>query len=419
MTNDSDLSPARLVGKCPVTRTASLGVADPMLFSDGDYRATWEYLRGLDRLTWQQVDARRGFWSVVKYEDADRVLRDHETFTSERGTMLDTLGTQDPAGGRQIPVTDPPRHTGMRARLQKALTPKSLEAQHQAIRELVRELFGPLGDGGSFDFAQAMLMLPVAVAGVAMDLPREDWPRLCRLLNASIAADDPDYLTSDGAVSTVDRAHRELFAYFQDIYRERVRRPGDDLISVLISTQVDGRPMAPGEVMSNCYSVLLGASVTTPHSPNYVMAEHLGDGLLEEWASDLAVTPSAVEEALRLASPVSYFMRHATVDVQVRNTLIKAGDPVVVWFGSANRDEEAFLNPSEFQIRRKPNRHLAFGMGPHYCVGHTLARATLKILFEELLSSYTGFEPAGTPERLRSTFVSGYKHLPIAARRVG
>jgi len=419
MSTEGGLSPAHVVGKCPVGDTSSLGIADPMLFSGGDYRATWEHLRGLDRLTWQQVDARRGFWSVVKYADADLVLRDFETFTSERGTMLDTLGRQDPAGGRQIPVTDPPRHAEMRARLQKALTPKSIEVEHERIRGLVRDLFAPLADGGSFDFAQAMLMLPVGVAGLAMDLPREDWPWLCHLLNASIAGHDPDYIAPDGAVATVDRAHRELFAYFQDICRTRVRKPGDDLISVLLSTQVDGRPMAPGEVLSNCYSVLLGASVTTPHSPNYVMAEHLGYGLLDAWASDIRVTPSAVEEALRLASPVSYFMRHATRDVEVRNTVIRTGDPVVVWFGAANRDEEVFSNPSEFQIRRKPNRHLAFGMGPHYCVGHTLARVTLQILFRELLTTFTAFEPAGSPVRMTSTFVSGYKHLPITARRVG
>ena len=401
-----------------MTHTSSYGVADPVLFSDGDYRATWAYLRGLDRLTWQQVDGRRGFWSVVKYADAERVLRDFATFTSERGTMLDTLGRQDPAGGRQIPVTDPPRHTVMRARLQRALTPKSVEVEQEVIHDLVREIFAPLGDGGAFDFAQAMLMLPVAVAGVMMDLPREDWRRLCHLLNTSVSSHDADYLGSDGAVATVDGAHRELFAYFQDIYRERVRRPGNDLISVLLSTEVDGRAMAPGEVLSNCYSVLLGASVTTPHSPNYVMAEHLGDGLLEEWAADVSVTPSAIEEALRLASPVSYFMRHATRDVELRNTRVRAGDPLVVWFGAANRDDEVFDQPDRFELRRKPNRHLAFGMGPHYCVGHTLARVTLRTLFHELLTTYTDFEPACTPERMRSTFVSGYKHLPITARRI-
>lgn len=148
------------------------------------------------------------------------------------------------------------------------------------------------------------------------------------------------------------------------------------------------------------------------------MAEHLCEGMLDEWAADISVTPSAVEEALRMASPVSYFMRRATRDVEVRGSLVKAGDPLVVWFGAANRDEEVFDDPDTFRLRRKPNRHLAFGMSPHYCVGHTLARVTLKTLFHELLTTYTGFEPAGTPERMRSTFVNGYKHLPISAQPI-
>jgi cytochrome P450 len=134
--------------------------------------------------------------------------------------------------------------------------------------------------------------------------------------------------------------------------------------------------------------------------------------------SPVAAARWAIEEALRLAAPVSYFMRHATMDVQLRDTTMKEGDPVVIWFGAANRDEAAFPDADEFQMRRKPNRHLAFGMGPHYCIGHTLARTTLRILFEELLTTYKQFEPAGTPERMRSTFVSGYKHLPITARHV-
>lgn len=399
---------------CPVSHGAA-GLADPVLFSTGDYRATWDELRGRDRLAWQDVDGRPGFWSVVRYHDADRVLRDADTFTSERGTMLFTLGEQDPAGGRQIPVTDPPRHTAMRARLQKALTIKSVEQQTELIRGLVREVVAPLGDG-EFDFAQAMLTLPVAVGGTAMGLPRADWPRLVRLLNASTAPDDPEYREPDGPQATLEAAHRELFAYFQDIYSDRRRRPGDDLISVLITTEVDGRAMSAGEVLSNCYSVLLGASVTTPHSPNYVMAEHLGDGLLDRWAADPGATASGVEEALRLASPVSYFMRYATRDVTIRDTPIKAGDAVVVWFGAANRDAEVFPDPDRFLLHRKPNRHLAFGIGPHYCVGHSLARVTLRLLFDELLSGFTDFEPAGAPSRMHSNFISGYKHLPITAK---
>ncbi|MFS1302624.1 cytochrome P450 [Streptosporangium longisporum] len=387
-----------------------------MLYTTLDFRGSWSGMRELEHLQWQQADERNGFWSVLKYHDADRVLRDAATFTSERGTLLNIIGVEDPAGGRQIAATDPPRHTIMRARLQKALSIKAAERQHELIRDLILEIIAPLADGGPFDFAQAMLMLPVAVGGEMMRLPRSDWPRLERLLNASIAPDDPEYAMPGGPRETLDRAHRELFAYFQDIYQERRRNLGDDLISVLITTEVDGRTMSPGEVMSNCYSVLLGAVVTTPHSPNYVMSEHLGDGLLETWAADLTATPSAVEEALRLASPVSHFMRYAVRDTEVRGTKIKAGDAVVTWLGAANRDEEVFADAGRFDLRRRPNKHLAFGIGPHYCVGHTLARVTLRILFTELLTRFTGFEPAGEPSRMHSNFISGYKHLPIAAK---
>jgi cytochrome P450 len=303
----------------------------------------------------------------------------------------------------------------MRARLQKALAIKSIERQSELIRSLVLEVIGPLADGGSFDFSEAMLALPVAVGGEAMGLPRQDRPWLGRFLNASIAPDDPEYQEPGGTQATLEIAHRELFAYFQDIYQERRKNLGDDLISVLITTEFDGRSMSPGEVMSNCYSVLLGAVVTTPHSPNYVMAEHAEDGLLDKWAADLGATPTAVEEALRLASPVSHFMRYAVRDTEVRGTPIKAGDAVVVWLGAANRDEEVFPDMLTFQLRRKPNKHLAFGVGPHYCVGHTVARVTLRILFTELLTRFTGFEHTGVPVRLCSNFVSGYKHMPIVA----
>lgn len=399
---------------CPVT-SAPLDLSDPLLYSEGDYRGAWEKLRTMDQLTWQQVDGRGGFWSVLRYHDADRVLRDPGTFTSERGTLLNLLGNEDPAGGRQIAATDPPRHTAMRARLQKALTIKAIEQQSDLIRELVLEVLAPLADGSTFDFAEAMLALPIAIGGVSMGLPRQDWPRLGRLLTASIAPDDPEYAEPGGTQVTLEMAHRELFAYFQDIYAERRQTLGDDLISVLVTTEFDGRTMSPGEVMSNCYSVLLGAVVTTPHSPNYVMAEHADDGLLARWAADLDATPTAVEEALRLASPVSHFMRYAVRDTEVRGTPIRAGDAVVVWLGAANRDEEVFADPLTFQPRRKPNKHLAFGVGPHYCVGHTVARVALRLLFTELLTRFTGFEHAGPAVRLRSNFVSGYKHMPIVA----
>ncbi|ASW54302.1 cytochrome P450 [Plantactinospora sp. KBS50] len=407
---------AGAVARCPVG-AADRGLAAPQLYGSLDFRPEWARLRERDTLEWTTVGD-TGFWSAVRYCDVDQVLRDSQTFTSERGTLLAVLGVEDPAGGKQIAATDPPRHTVMRNRLQKALGIRAIEQQQDMITRLVREVLAPLADGGVFDFGAAMLSLPVAIAGEAMGLPRADWPRLGRLLTTSIAPEDPDYLTPRGVKPTLDRAHRELFAYLQDVCAQRRDNLGDDLISVLITTEVDGRVMTPGEVISNCYSLLLGATVTTAHPPTYALTEHIADGVLDRWADDLSVTPSAVEEVLRLGSPASHFMRYATTDTQVRGTTIRAGEAVVCWLGSANRDGAVFADPDTFDPRRRPNRHLAFGTGPHFCVGHVVARVTLRILFDELLGGFRDFRPAGPPVRLVSNVISGYKHVPITATPV-
>nr|WP_237545231.1 cytochrome P450 [Streptomyces sp. SID1046] len=147
------------------------------------------------------------------------------------------------------------------------------------------------------------------------------------------------------------------------------------------------------------------------------MAEFIGTDLLADWAAHPEVDATATEEALRWASPVNHFLRYATQDVVMHDTPIAAGDAVVVWLGAANRDEKAFPDAEVFNLRRKPNKHLAFGVGPHYCVGHSLARVTLRILFSELFERFDDFQAAGPTERLRSNFVSGYKHIPITAKR--
>jgi cytochrome P450 len=146
------------------------------------------------------------------------------------------------------------------------------------------------------------------------------------------------------------------------------------------------------------------------------MAEFTGTGVLADWAAHPEVSTTAYEEALRWASPVNHVLRYATRDVEIHGTTISAGQAVVAWLGAANRDEEVFADSETFDIRRKPNKHLAFGIGPHYCVGHSVARVTIAVLFEELFGRYEDFQLAGTPERLISNFASGYKHVPITAR---
>jgi cytochrome P450 len=410
-----ELTEVRAAG-CPVAHAGPAGLIDPVLYSTGDAYAVWDQMRRADGLTWTAVGENLGFWSVVTYREADMVLRDTGSFTSERGTMLDLLGTDDPVGGRQLAATDPPQHAKMSARLKKALAVKNVDRQREVIRQLVLDLILPIGDGGVFDFAQAMIAMPMSVTGMLMGLPRSDWPGLNRLTTMCIAADDPEYQDPAGKAATIQAAHQELFAYFQDLVRERRGQPGDDLISVLITTAFDGRSMSPGEVVSNCYSLLLGANVTTPHGPNFVMAEFAETGVLADWAAHPGTDGAALEESLRWSSPVNHLLRYATRDVVVRDTAIRAGDAVVVWPGAANRDETVFPSASAFDIRRRPNKHLAFGIGPHYCIGHSVARTGLSILYGELLSRFEDFQLAGVPQRLRSAFVSGYKHVPISAR---
>jgi cytochrome P450 len=418
MTSEPTRLPAHPVpygAGCPV-HPGTAGLVDPVLYSSGEAYAVWERMRAAEGLSWTETDQGTGFWSVVTYREADQVLRDTDSFTSERGTMLDLLGTDDPVGGRQLAATDPPRHTTMSARLKKALAVKNVDHQREAIRALVLDLILPIGDGGVFDFGQAMIAMPMSVTGMMMGLPRADWPWLNRLTTLCIAADDPEYQEPGGKAATMAMAHHELFAYFQDLVRYRRGQPGDDLISVLITSQFDGRYMSPGEVVSNCYSLLLGANVTTPHGPNFVMAEFAETGVLADWAAHPDADSAALEESLRWASPVNHLLRYATRDVFVRDTRISAGEAVVVWPGAANRDEAVFPSASVFDIRRRPNKHLAFGIGPHYCIGHSVARIGLRTLYDELLSRFEDFRLAGPPERLCSTFVSGYKHVPMSAR---
>ncbi|GAB3147814.1 cytochrome P450 [Micromonospora sonneratiae] len=408
----------QLPGRCPVAHQAP-NLVDPTVHSDGDPHQIWRALRRHDPVSWHDVGDGLGFWSVTRYGDSDLVLRDYATFTSERGTMIDLLGTDDPAGGSQLAVTDPPRHSVMREPLQRALTVRAVERSKHVIRRQIVRLLRPLADGATFDFADAMLAMPMAVTGILMGLPPSDWDRLTRLTTVCIAPDDPEYRHPRGRRYTLEAAHRELFAYFQDIVEERDRNHGDDLISVLLQTRFDGRRMSQGEIVSNCYSMLLGANVTTPHAPNFAMDHLMGTPYLDDWVANPGLIRSGVEEALRWASPITYFMRYATRDVVLSGTQIHAGDAVVVWIASANRDEEVFADPFTFDIRRRPNRHIAFGAGAHHCVGHSVARVTLRLLFTELFGNFTDFAPAGPAQRLASNFVSGYKHLPMTARKKG
>ncbi|QEU96177.1 cytochrome P450 [Streptomyces kanamyceticus] len=417
-------------------RPAEVNLADPELYTDGDPYAAWRALRAHAPVSWQQVSGTLGFWSVTRYADVERVLEDHASFTSERGTLLSLLGRGDPAAGRQMAVTDPPRHNRMRAPLHRALRLRSAEAHAEEIRAGIRELLpdAPPGEAREFDFAAACAQLPLVVLGPLLGLPARDRPRLVRLAMMCAAEDDPEHQLPGGSEATLERGHRELFAYFADVVRQRRRgahedragrpcegagRPREgpgDLVDVLLSMEVDGARLTPGEVLSNCYSLLLGASVTLAHVPPAAVLELSRTGRYAEWAARPDLLDSGVEEALRRASPARHFMRHARRPVVLAGVPVAEGDPVVAWLGSANHDETVFPRPDVFDPGRRRNRHLAFGAGPHYCAGASIARVTLRLFFAELFARYAEIEVTGAPVRARSTFLSGITHLPVRVR---
>ncbi|GLL02147.1 cytochrome P450 [Dactylosporangium matsuzakiense] len=396
-------------------------LADPSLYSDGDPHAVWRILRDRDPVRWQSVPGRGGFWSVTRYADSRRVMLDHRTFSSTGGVFLNLLGQGEPAQGQQFASADPPRHTQMRSPVQHRMTAAAFAPHLEATRDAVGEMLADGLDGRPFDLAAALAPLPMVALGPLLGIPRADWPQLMRLVMMSVAEEDPDYRLPEGAQATLDRARRELFAYLIDLLLAQVRRPQDNVISALRTVVVDGRPLRPGSIVANVYSILLGAAAAIPHVPVAALLEPATTRHFRECGEDPDAVGPLVEEALRWSAPAQHFMRIATRPTTLGPANVLAGQAVVVWLGSANRDGRAFERASEFDSRRTPNHHLAFGFGRHYCVGNNIARLVLREVFRAVFDRFSGVEPAGDVEHIRSTWLAGFKRAPVVAtpRRAG
>ncbi|MEV8527278.1 cytochrome P450 [Streptomyces sp. NPDC052000] len=388
---------------------------DAHFYANGDPHSVWAVMRRRAPLHRQELPDGRGFWSVTRYHDACHVLGNHDDFGSEQGSLLGQLGQGDAASGRMLVATDPPRHTELRRPLTHLFTGKALAGTEQRIRQAVREVLAPALGHEVWDLAQRAAMLPMAVAGVLMDLPQEDWPQLVRWTGMAAAPEDPAFRVKNGP-TTLALAHHQLFAYFGEQYELRAGTPGDDVFRLLMTMNAGEGRLSVDEVVVNCYSVLLGANATTPHTAAgtiLALLEHPEQ--LRAVREDPSLIPSLVEEGLRWTSAASSFLRHAKRDVELSGGVVPKGDAVAVWVGSANRDESVFTDPYRFHVGRGANRHIAFGFGPHYCLGAGVARLTLRVFLQEALPLIGGWELAGEPSHLASNFVAGLTALPIRA----
>ncbi|MEV0074646.1 cytochrome P450 [Amycolatopsis sp. NPDC050768] len=391
---------------------------DPAYFAAGDPHPVWAAMRERAPLRRQVLPDGRSFLSVTRYHDACRVLGGHRAFTSERGSVLTQLGVDDTSAGRMLVSTDPPRHVELRRPLNARLSAGTLAAWEDRIRHAVLRFLAPGLDGGEWDVAERAYDLPMTVAGALLGIPEADWGELVRWTAMAAAPDEPEFRVRSGA-ATLAIAHHQLFEYFgaQVKFRRDQDEPGEDLIGHLLSMTAGAVPLTDEEVVFNCYSILLGANATTPHTVSgtlLALAEHPEQ--LRRVLDEPQLLPRLVEEGLRWTSAASSFLRYAVADTELSGGRVEAGEAVAVWIGSANRDETVFPDPYRFDVARVENRHIAFGHGPHYCLGATLARLTLRVLFEELFRRCTTVEVTGPPRHLASVFIAGLTSLPVRTR---
>jgi cytochrome P450 len=388
---------------------------DPDSFRSGRQHDTWQALRDRAPVWWHDRGDRAGFWCVTGHADCERVLKDHRTFSSEHGTVLGSMDTGDPAGGKTISLMDPPRHTVIRTEAMRSFSHAVVRQRAGRIRAQVRALAERCAEPQ--DFARLMRRLPMAVVGELMGIPEQDWDPIAFWTTAGLAPEDPEYAQGQSVAATVRRAHHELFARFSELIRHRRSHPGNDLITALVQLELDGRRMEDWTVLLNCYSFMAGANSTTPH-----VAAHTLNALIDhpdQWravAADPSLVAGLVEEGARWTSTPHHLVRRVRVDVELGGHRLAAGDWVSAWIPSANRDAAVFTRPYAFDPRRQPNPHLGFGVGPHYCIGAPVSRMALGILFEELTSRYEQFDRTGPVVHLYSNWINGLVSMPVLAK---
>jgi cholest-4-en-3-one 26-monooxygenase len=362
-----------------------------------------------------------GFWVISRYHDVVAANRDAASFSSSQhlgGVILLEGPTAPPPGtemaGEMMLFMDPPRHTRYRKLVNRGFTPRMIGALEPHVRDLTVGILEAAVVKGDCDFVvDVAAELPLEVIAELLGVPREDRHKVFEWSNRLVGSEDPEYQVADDAVTA---AQVEMFMYAQALAAERRAEPRADIVSALLEAEVDGDRLT--EMDFNLFFMMLAVAgnETTRNAIAHGMNAFLEHP--DQWellVSDPARhIPSAVEEILRWASPVMYFRRNATRDVELGGQTIRAGEKISLWYISANRDEDVFDDPFRFDITRDPNNHIAFGGGgPHFCLGAQLARLEIRLLFEAIAQRYSRIEALGPPDRLRSNFIGGIKHLPV------
>jgi cytochrome P450 len=422
---------ATLTGPGAGIDDVGIDLCDLSLFEAGFPHEVFARLRA-ERPVWfhpptPHVPGDDGFWVLTRYADVVAAASDGASFSSRTGPGRDGGGTliEDlPEGytGVLLNMTDDPHHQRFRALLTPALSPKAVRALTEDLRARSDAIVGAaLGRGDVDLLVDVAAELPLQAAASLLGVPQEDRRLLIEWADATLDHDDRDL---GGSSDRAAAAAGAMFEYGRALIERRRAEPGDDLLSLAVHGRVDdasapaGRRALRDDELQLLFSLLVAAGTETTRNTIAVGVATLAERP-DDWAAlraDRSLVPGAVEEMLRYASSTPYNRRTATRDVVLAGAEISAGDRVTLWWSSANRDEAEFADPDRFDVRRSPNRHVAFGHGAHFCLGARLARLEIAVILEALLDATAPPERTGPIEWTRSNKHTGVRHLPVRLR---
>jgi cytochrome P450 len=392
--------------------------------------ATFARMRREEPVAWVEESDGGGFWALTKHADISVASRDFGRFTASRGIRIEQMAPDELEARRTMMEFDPPEHARLRRLVQPGFTPKVVATYESAFRTLAGQVLDRVLSLGEFDFVTEIAReLPIRLLCRLLGVPETDAQQLVAWGDQMISNADPEY--TPVVIDKMDTeeyrllpfrspAALEVFRYAEEMALERRSNPADDIVTALLTAEPDGQPLSDLEFKNFFTLMMVAGNETTRHTISHgliYLLEHRDQ--LEQLRDDPArLSAPATEEILRTSSVTMHFRRTATEDVVLRGRTIRSGDRVVMWYPSANHDEEVFDSPFTFDIRRQPNDHLTFGTGRHVCLGASLARLEVRVVFEELLRRVASIEITGPPDRLRSNFINGIKHLPVRVTTV-
>lgn len=375
-------------------------------------------LRQQDPVHFQPIQGERGYWVITKYEDVDFISRNPEIFSSYvgGGTIIEDYDGADLAIARNLIVNmDPPAHNKFRRLVSRGFTPRMTAYLEPKIRGVAKRLVDGVVDRGHCDFVQDLAVpLPLLMIADMLGVEEADRPKLLDWTNRLLGYADPEL----GSRQDMSVAAMEVVQFAQKLAAtRRGKDTGEDLSTILCNASVDGEALTDMEFSLFVMGLMVAGNETTRNlfsGGAVLLMQH--PHVQRQLRENLDLLPNAIEEMLRLVSPVNYMRRTATRDVELRGKTIKAGDKVALYYASANRDEDVFGSDSmEFDIERENAReHLAFGVGQHFCLGANLARLELRVLWEEIITRLHDLEPAGAQRRLQSNYINGIKELQVS-----